>query len=174
MVGTRVGQKVAVDAPFRGVVVGIDASLRGTGVAVVDFRGPSPRLLFSTRISCHRRLSSFQCLGKISRDIAAIVGGFPIDWAAIERTIYVQNHRISHDLGAARGAIIAALENASIPIAEYAPLRIKQSVTGIGRASKEQVRRTVRGILHPNGEISYDEGDAMATALCHAWTRTVG
>jgi crossover junction endodeoxyribonuclease RuvC len=167
------GRAVSVAGPFCGVVAGFDASLRGTGVAVVDCRKSSPRLLFSTRITCHPRLSFFQCLGKISTDVSAIVEKFPIDGAAIEQTVYVQNHRVAHTLGAVRGVIVAILVNASIPIAEYAPLRIKQSITGIGRASKEQVRRMVCGILKPDVEISHDESDAMATALCHAWTRAI-
>jgi crossover junction endodeoxyribonuclease RuvC len=57
----------------------------------------------------------------------------------------------------------------NLEIAEYEPLRIKLAVTGIGRAPKEQVRRTVCGILGVGGNISYDESDAIAAALCHGW-----
>ena len=57
-----------------------------------------------------------------------------------------------------------------IPVFEYAPLRIKQAVVGNGRASKEQVARTVRALLANHELLDYDEADATATALCHAMT----
>jgi crossover junction endodeoxyribonuclease RuvC len=57
-------------------------------------------------------------------------------------------------------------------ICEYPPLRIKQAVTGLGRASKEQVMRTVKGVLGMECEISNDESDAIAAACCLAWTFT--
>ena len=57
-----------------------------------------------------------------------------------------------------------------IPIFEYAPLRIKQAVVGFGRASKEQVAKTVRVFLANQELLNFDEADAAATALCHAMT----
>ncbi|MDR2779327.1 MAG: crossover junction endodeoxyribonuclease RuvC [Puniceicoccales bacterium] len=162
--GTSISRK------FKGVVMGIDASLRGTGVAVVDFRETQPILLFSQRITCKAKLSFFQCIEQIFKTISAILQDFKIDYVAIEQTVYVQNYRISHILGAAKGAIIAALMNNNLQIAEYEPLRIKQAVVGIGRASKEQIKRTVCNILKVERVISYDESDAIAVAFCHAWT----
>ncbi|MEC7273764.1 MAG: crossover junction endodeoxyribonuclease RuvC, partial [Verrucomicrobiota bacterium] len=53
---------------------------------------------------------------------------------------------------------------------EYAPLRIKQSVVGKGRASKEQVARTIRNITGADLESRFDEADAAAVALCHAFS----
>ncbi|MDR1401986.1 MAG: crossover junction endodeoxyribonuclease RuvC [Puniceicoccales bacterium] len=156
---------------FHGTIIGIDASLRGTGIAIVNFTETTPRLAFSTRISCPPKLSFYQCIEKIFSEVSAILNNFQLDSAALEQTIYVQNYKISHILGAAKGAIIVALTSKGLEISEYPPLRIKQSVTGVGRASKEQVRRTVRNILNINHDISYDESDAIAIALCHAWTK---
>jgi crossover junction endodeoxyribonuclease RuvC len=155
----------------QGVVLGVDASLRGTGIAIVDFAGTLPKLIFSTRITCAPRLSFFECIEKIFKEMSKILESCSIDSVAIEQTVYVQNYRISHILGAAKGAIIAAVTQKNIKITEYEPLRIKQAVVGAGRASKEQIRRTVCNILHIKPDISYDEGDAIAVAMCHAWTR---
>jgi len=166
----RKSESISIPRKFKGIVMGIDASLRGTGVAIVNFRETQPILTFSQRITCGTKLSFFQCIEQIFNTMSTIVKDFDIDYAAIEQTIYVQNYRISHILGAARGAIIAALMNNSVPIAEYEPLRIKQAVVGIGRASKEQVKRTVCNILGLKHEISHDESDAIAVAFCHAWT----
>ncbi|MDR1891363.1 MAG: crossover junction endodeoxyribonuclease RuvC [Puniceicoccales bacterium] len=161
---------ISISRKFKGVVMGIDASLRGTGVAIVDFRETQPILLFSKRITCQSKLSFFQCIDQIFKTVSSILQDFSIDHAAIEQTVYVQNYRISHILGSAKGAIIAALMNNNLQIAEYAPLRIKQAVVGIGRASKEQIKRTVCNILKIEPAISYDESDAIAVAFCHAWT----
>jgi crossover junction endodeoxyribonuclease RuvC len=154
---------------FKGTAIGIDPSLRGTGVAVVNFSETTPRLMFSSRIACHRSLSFFQCIEKIFTATSDILGEFSVDCAAIEQTIYVQNYRVSHSMGAAKGAIIAALMRKNLTISEYEPLRVKMSVVGVGRAPKEQIRRTVCGILNIGDNISYDESDAVAVALCHGW-----
>ncbi|MEK9983194.1 MAG: crossover junction endodeoxyribonuclease RuvC, partial [Opitutae bacterium] len=89
---------------------------------------------------------------------------------AIEDTIYVQNFQTAQAMGASRGAAIAAAAMRDIPVFEYAPLRIKQAVVGNGRASKEQVARTVRALLANHELLDYDEADATAAALCHAMT----
>jgi crossover junction endodeoxyribonuclease RuvC len=166
----QIPSNISVAHGFKGVVMGVDTSLRGTGIAIVDFRTTQPVLMFSTRITCQAKLSFFQCIERIFKTANAIPQNFQIDYAAIEQTVYVQNYRISHILGSAKGAIIAALMNNNLQIAEYEPLRIKQAVLGIGRASKEQIRRTVCNILGIKHAISYDESDAMAVAFCHAWT----
>jgi crossover junction endodeoxyribonuclease RuvC len=152
-------------------VIGVDTSLRGTGIAIVNFSKTTPSLTFSTRIFCPPKLSFSQCIEKIFRETSAILNNFQVDSAALEQTTHVQNYKISHILGAAKGAIIVALTGKNLKISEYAPLRIKQSVTGIGRASKEQIRRTICNILNIKHAISYDESDAIAIALCHAWTK---
>ena len=171
---TRTSQTKLIDAyqrnKFNGIVLGVDPSLRGTGLAIVDFRQHTPLLLTSCRITCKPKLSFFECIHEIFSKISIMLNSIEPEEAAIEQTIYVQNYKISHTLGAARGASIAAIMQKGINISEYAPLRIKQAVTGVGMASKEQVRRTVCSLLGIKHDISYDESDAIAVACCHAWT----
>lgn len=155
---------------IRGIILGLDPSLRGTGLAIIDNTKNDIKLLMSQRISCPSKMSFFECIEKIFTTIDDIVTTYHIDSAAIEQTIYVQNVKTSHILGAAKGAAIAAIAKQHITISEYAPLRIKQAITGIGRASKEQVQRTVCSILKCPSSVSFDESDAMAVACCHAWT----
>jgi crossover junction endodeoxyribonuclease RuvC len=92
------------------------------------------------------------------------------DVVAIEETIYVQNLRTAQKLGAARGAAIGAASGRGFVVVEYPPLRVKQSVAGFGRASKEQVAGQMRGLLRMEQELSFDEADAAAVAYCHAIT----
>jgi crossover junction endodeoxyribonuclease RuvC len=166
--GCGLQKNVRIVRKFDGTVIGIDASLRGTGVAVVNFSGTGQKLLLSKKIACHRKLSFAECIGSIFGEISSTLANFSVDVAAIEQTIYVQNYRISHILGAAKGAAIAAVVVRNLKIFEYAPLSIKQAITGTGGASKEQVRRTVCKIFGIP-EISYDESDAIGAACCHAW-----
>ena len=157
--------------PFRGIVLGIDPSLRGTGIALLQFiPGEKAKLLHSHTIKLKRNLTQADCLGEIGRTILNTVESSQIRHVAIEDTIYVQNFQTAQAMGASRGAAIAAVAMRDIPVFEYAPLRIKQAVVGNGRASKEQVARTVRALLANHELLDYDEADATATALCHAMT----
>ena len=109
-------------------------------------------------------------LAEIHRAVSAFVQDFQIKHVALEQTIYVQNFQTAQILGAARGAAITAVALHDLPVFEYAPLRVKQAVVGAGRASKEQMARTVMGLLGHGRQLASDEADAAGTALCHAFT----
>jgi len=109
-------------------------------------------------------------LAEIHRAITAFLLDFNVRHVALEQTIYVQNFQTAQILGAARGAAITAAALKEKPIFEYAPLRVKQAVVGAGRASKEQMARTVMGMLGHGHPLAPDEADAAGVALCHAFT----
>jgi crossover junction endodeoxyribonuclease RuvC len=155
---------------YQGVVLGIDPSLRGTGLALVEFAPEGARVLFSRTVKLPATRPLPVCVAEIFRAVEDALGRASVKHAAIEETIFVQNRRAVHILGAARGAAIAAAAVAGVEVFEYAPLRIKQAVVGFGRASKEQVARTVAQHLHLQTALPADEADAAATALCHAFT----
>ena len=156
---------------FTGIVMGIDPSLRGTGVAIIDFKSSNHyQLLHTERITCPPKIDYFHCLQQNFLTISQLCQKYSIQHAALEQTIYVQNHRVSYILGSVKGAIIAALMQYNLSINEYEPLRIKQAVTGNGRASKEQIQQTIKLYLNVTSQISFDESDAAAAAFCHAWT----
>lgn len=165
------GGYAASRIPFRGVVLGIDPSLRGTGLAVVEFSEADRRLVLHSRtIKLKPSIPMFECLGVINGNVAELLKAYPIDAVAVEQTIYVQNFQTAQILGAARGAAIAAAAISGKSIFEYAPLRVKQAIVGMGRASKEQVARTVMGLVGHADTLAYDESDAAAVAICHAFT----
>lgn len=156
---------------FRGVILGIDPSLRGMGLAVLEFvKRDRPVLLHSRTLKLKPSISMFECLGQINGNVAEVLDTYEIDVVAVEQTIYVQNFQTAQILGAARGASIAAAAVLGKPIFEYAPLRVKQAVVGQGRASKEQVARMVMTLTGLGDTLQYDESDAAAVALCHAFT----
>ncbi len=156
---------------FVGRVLGIDPSLRGTGLALVEFvSGRQPVLLRCLTVKVAAKLPMAHCLGEINRAVATLVAELRPDHVALEQTIYVQNFQTAQILGAARGAAIAAAALGQCAVFEYAPLRVKQAVVGRGHASKEQVARTVMGLLGHGRTLALDESDAAAVALCHAFT----
>ena len=162
---------VTLGKQFRGRVLGIDPSLRGSGFAVLDYGdGTSAQIIESATLKLHRKLSMPECLGAIGNQVDDFLNQHSVDHVAIEQTIYVQNFQTAQILGAARGAAIAAAAMRGLPIFEYAPLRVKKAVVGKGRASKEQVARTVQNITGTDFELRFDESDAAAVALCHAFT----
>ena len=166
-----VGALQPVRKNFSGRVLGIDPSLRGTGLALVEFApGRQPVVLLSRTLRLPAKHPMAYCLGEIFRAVAAVLRDHAVDHVALEKTIYVQNVSTAQILGAARGAAIAAAALAEKPVCEYPPLRVKQAVVGVGRASKEQVARTVMALVGHGRPLGYDEADATAVALCHAFT----
>lgn len=163
--------EVTLGKPFRGRVLGIDPSLRGSGFAVLDYGADgTARILEATTLKLHPKLSMPECLGAIGNQVDDFLNQHSVDHVAVEQTIYVQNFQTAQILGAARGAAIGTASMRGLPVFEYAPLRVKQAVVGMGRASKEQVARTVQNITGTNFELRFDESDAAAVALCHAFT----
>ena len=156
---------------FEGVVLGIDPSLRGSGFAVLDYQpNGKVRVLESATLKLKPAPSQIECLGAIGNQVEDFIDQHQLRHVAIEQTIYVQNFQTAQILGAARGAAIAVASMRGLPVFEYAPLRIKQAVAGAGRASKEQVARTICSITGTDLTGRLDESDAAAVALCHAYT----
>lgn len=156
---------------FSGRVLGIDPSLRGTGLALLEFApNRAPVLLRCRTVKVGPKHSMARCLAEIHQAVAEYVGDFSPRHVALEQTIYVQNFQTAQILGAARGAAITAAALQGHEIFEYAPLRVKQAVVGAGRASKEQMARTVMALLGHGRTLAFDEADAAGVALCHAFT----
>lgn len=155
---------------FRGKVLGVDPSLRGTGLAVIDWDGHTGKLLASRTLKQTRELPVVDCLVDIAEAVHDMVVQHALTHVAVEETIYVQNFQTAQVLGMVRGAVLTAAGQCRCQTYEYAPLRIKQAVVGAGRASKEQVTRTVQQLLCLPEPLPYDEADASAIALCHAFT----
>lgn len=157
--------------PFQGVVLGIDPSLRGSGFAILDYRSSSDiRVIETCTLKLKPAISQIECLGAIGNQVEDFIDSHKIKHVAIEETIYVQNYQTAQILGAARGAAIAVAAMRGLPVFEYAPLRVKQAVVGAGRASKEQVAKTMQSLTGTDFGLRFDESDAAAVALCHAFT----
>ena len=87
---------------------------------------------------------------------------------AIEKLFFNTNQKTAIDVAQARGALVLAAQKNKVPIFEYTPLQVKQSVVGYGRAEKKQVQEMTRVMLNlekiPKPD---DAADALAMAICH-------
>jgi crossover junction endodeoxyribonuclease RuvC len=91
------------------------------------------------------------------------------DIVAVEQLFFNTNVTTALAVGQARGVILLAIAQAGIPMAEYTPLQVKQTVTGNGRATKQQVGFMVKTLLKLESVPSPDDAsDALAIAICHA------
>jgi len=160
-----------VKSPYLGQVLGIDPSLRGTGLALIEFsKGAEPILLRCRTVKVPQSKTFAQALAEIHKAVSDMLEGSRVRHVALEQTIYVQNIKTAQILGAARGAAIAAAALHELPIFEYPPLRVKQAVVGTGKASKEQMAKTIMSLLGHAKTLGFDEADAAGVALCHAYT----
>src|ERR1700693_102617 len=148
-------------------VLSIDASLRNTGVAVIDANGGKPRALYFGVIHNATALRSSSCLVAIRDRLAELIHAHEPDCCALEAVIYVQSYRTAILLGAARGAAILAAAENGLPVFEYAPTRIKQASVGRGGAKKNQVAFMVRALLGLTETPAADGGDALAIGFTH-------
>jgi len=153
---------------IEGIIIGVDPSLRGTGIAVVEVRGSNWSLLFSRTLKHKPSMSMAACLGSIHKAVAETIAQYHPEHAALEQTIFVQNSRTALVMGAARGAAISAMAIAGLDVSEYPPRTVKQCVSGNGAASKVQVAGQIQSIIKLPAPLPPDESDAAAVCICHA------
>lgn len=152
-------------------IISIDPSLRGTGFAVLEKVGGKARALEWGTIKNAQSLLPSGCLVAIRAKIADVIDRHKPDAAAIEGVIFVQSYKTAITLGAARGVALVTAAEAGLPIYEYAPRKVKQSVVGRGGAQKDQVGFMVRVLLGLTETPDADAADALAIGLTHfqAW-----
>jgi crossover junction endodeoxyribonuclease RuvC len=148
-------------------VLGVDTSLRSSGIAVVEARGTTLSAIEYGNVRIPQKRPLSECLGRIHEEITACLDRTSPDAIAIEGIFYSKSVKTAIILGEARGAVIAACASRSLPVFEYEPRRVKQAVVGHGQASKEQVRRMIMSLLGISEEPQEDAGDALAIAVCH-------
>ena len=151
------------------LVLGIDPGSRRTGYGLLAVRERSVEYVASGCIKAEVG-DMPQRLGIIYRGVSELIGQFNPTELAIEEVFLAKNASSALKLGQARGVAIAAAVAGELPVHEYAARRVKQSLVGTGRGSKEQVAHMVRILLKLPGAPQADAADALAIALCHVNT----
>lgn len=154
-------------------IIGIDTSLRSTGVGIIEKAGSSLRLVEAITLSIPATRPLSECLRRIDAGLTEFIATYAPDCVAVEGIFYCKNVRTAVTLGEARGVVIAACARVHLPVFEYSPRRVKQALVGHGDASKDQVARMVMRLLGLAETPQEDSADALAMAICHAQSQTV-
>ncbi len=155
------------------LVLGIDPALGVTGYGVVRCGTGTPILVDAGFIRCDRNQSLELRLLELHQGIAEIIAQFHPDCMAVEE-LYSHYERPTTAIlmGHARGVILLAAAQAGLSVHSYAATQIKKTLTGNGRASKEQMQFAVKHQLGlPQLPEPADVADALAVAICHDHSR---
>jgi crossover junction endodeoxyribonuclease RuvC len=149
-------------------ILGIDPGTTVTGYGLVEIREKKPVILEKGKITPRKGSTHYDRLRILHEESLGIIEKFNPDVLAIEAPFYGKDIQAMLKLGRGQGVIMAAALVHNIPIHEYAPLLVKQSITGMGRASKQQVAYFLQKVYHLE-ELpeQLDVSDAIAVAICH-------
>ncbi len=149
-------------------ILGIDPGTLIMGYSVIAVSGESITIKEMDVLKLAASKDHYYRLQKIHQKITLLVENFTPDEFAIEAPFFGKNVQSMLKLGRAQGVAIAAAMNKGIPVTEYSPKKVKQSITGNGNADKEQVWKMLQRITGlPDKPQYFDATDALAVAVCH-------
>lgn len=152
------------------VIMGIDPGTQIMGYGILKVLNNKPQMEAMGVLQLSKFENHYLRLSRIYERTISLIEEYLPDELAIEAPFYGKNVQSMLKLGRAQGVAMAAAISRDVPICEYAPLKIKMSITGNGRASKEQVAYMLQQILKiPNENMlrQLDASDGLAAALCH-------
>lgn len=150
------------------IILGVDPGTQIAGYGIISVQAGTMKMLQYGVVQLNK-YSTYQLkLQKLYDTILRLIDEHHPDEMAIEDPFFGKNVQAMLKLGRAQGVVMAAALSRNIPIVEYAPRRIKQSVTGNGNATKEQVAQMVGHLLKEDLDPRFfDATDALAIAICH-------
>ena len=152
------------------IILGVDPGTNYTGYGIVKAHKNSFTKIVNGLIKLPTGYTLTEKLEIIYSGLDKLIKTHKPDEFAIETAFYGKNVQSAMKIGYARGAAILAAAHCKIPMSEYSPREIKKSVVGKGAASKEQVSFMIKTLLSAKEiKMKYDESDALAVALCHAF-----
>ncbi len=149
-------------------ILGIDPGLQSTGFGLVERHGTKLAYVASGCIRTPAGDALPTRLGVVFDSVREVIAKYQPNVAAVEEVFLNKNPWSTLLLGQARGAAIAAITTAGLPVTEYGTMQIKKALVGQGRATKEQVSHMVVRLLQLSGAPQSDAADALACAICHA------
>ena len=155
------------------IILGVDPGSNVTGYGLVHIEKNNVKLIGAGVLNVSSAGDHFTRLQSIFNGVLELIEQYNPDELAVEEPFYGKNVQSMLKLGRAQGVAIAAALYRSLPVTGYSPRKIKQSITGKGNSSKEQVAAMLQNILHFNSEPKFlDATDALAVAVCHYFQGT--
>jgi crossover junction endodeoxyribonuclease RuvC len=150
------------------IILGIDPGTNIMGYGMIKITGNKPELLNLGVIHLSKFSDHALKLKRIYERVSSLVKEYNPDEMALEAPFFGKNVQSMLKLGRAQGVAMAAGLAYDVPVIEYAPRKIKQSITGSGNASKEQVAAMLKNIFKYKEDPTHlDATDGLAVALCH-------
>ena len=152
-------------------ILGIDPGIAIVGWGVIDYERSSLRAVDYGSITTTPDMSIENRIAAVYHGMQHLFSTYHPDAMSVEELFFNTNQKTGIIVAEARGVILLSAVEAGVPIAEYTPLQIKQSVVGYGRAEKQQVIAMVTQFLHLQKPPKPDDtADALAAAITHAYT----
>lgn len=150
------------------IILGIDPGTLMMGFGLIEVNGNGITLIAMDVLRLSSKYDAYQRLQIIHQKVCELVKTYSPHQLAIEAPFFGKNVQSMLKLGRAQGVAIAAAMEAGVPVSEYSPRKIKQSITGNGNADKVQVMKMLQRIASFNMHPKYlDATDAVAVAVCH-------
>lgn len=149
-------------------ILGLDPGTATTGYGIVDAEDGRLTAVTYGTITTPAKMEMPYRLQMIQQELQQLIDEFQPDTAGIEEVFFGRNVTTAITVGQARGVLMLTLVNAGIPIGEYSPPKIKDAVTGYGKADKQQVQLMVRNLLDLTETPRPDDAaDGLAVAITH-------
>jgi crossover junction endodeoxyribonuclease RuvC len=154
-------------------IIGFDPGTARTGYGVIESDGPSLRMVSAGLIETPAGLEPAERLKQLAAEVAKVLADHRPQTAAVERLFFSTNVKTAMSVAEARGVILAECARAGLPVGEYTPPQVKQSVSASGGADKGQVARMVTRLLNLKETPKPDDvTDALAVAICHSHSQS--
>ena len=152
------------------IILGIDPGLQLCGYSVIESNAAAERLIEAGTLKTDEKNDLADRLNQIAQDIISLLEKFNPEIVAVEELYSHYNHpKTAILMGHARGVILQQAAQTGAKVKSFAATRIKKSLTGNGRAKKEQMQRAIQSVLKlPEIPEPADVADAIAVALCCA------
>lgn len=149
-------------------ILGIDPGYAIVGYGVLDYDGYTFKTTACGAVTTSAGTDFSLRLLDIYNDISTVIDTYRPDYMSIEKLFFNTNQKTGIDVAQARGVIVLSAVQRGIPVFEYTPLQVKQSVVGYGLAEKKQVMEMTKNILGLSKVPKPDDtADALALAICH-------
>jgi crossover junction endodeoxyribonuclease RuvC len=150
------------------IILGIDPGTVIMGFSIIKTNGNTIDMLEMDVVKLNSKKDMFERLGVINQTIQQLIDKYQPDSMAIEAPFFGKNVQSMLKLGRAQGVAIAVAMSNKVEVSEYSPKKVKQSITGNGNATKEQIWKMLNNIMQLKNTIRYfDASDALAVAVCH-------
>lgn len=148
-------------------ILGIDPGVATTGWAIIDFdKDSKPTPVDFGAILTAKDIPLSQRLEEIYNDLSELIQKFKPEYAGVETLLFCNNAKTAISVGEARGVVLLTLQQNNIPLTEFTPLQVKNSITGYGKANKKQVQESVKVLCNLDKIPQPDDAaDAIAIAI---------